>query len=107
MKYALPPSRTADGLVACLATGAIQQHVDAARNRRTHLLNPVRGVIIEHLARAETPQILVVGGAGHAQGARAPWATAICTAALPTPPAAAVISTVSPACSRPRSTSAS
>src|SRR5262249_34157009 len=61
----------ADGFVTGLAAGAIQQHVDAAWNRRTHLLNPVSAVIIEHLACAEVPQVIVIGGTGHADGARA------------------------------------
>jgi predicted O-methyltransferase YrrM len=61
----------ADGLVAGLAAGAVQQQVDAAVNRGTHLLDPVRGVVVEHLAGAQAPQVVVVGWAGHAQRAGA------------------------------------
>jgi len=93
-----------DGLVAGLAAGAVQQQVDAAGNGGAHLLDPVGGLVVEDLAGAQAPQEVVVGRAGHAQGAGRPTAAAICTAALPAPPAVAVMSTVSPAWSRPRST---
>jgi len=58
----------------------------AAGNRGTHLPGPAGGVVVEHLAGAQTPQVVVVVRAGRAQ--RAHMAAAICTAALPTPPAA-------------------
>jgi hypothetical protein len=61
----------ADGLVAGLAAGAVQQQVDAAGNRGMHLLDPVGGVVVEHLAGAQAPQVVVVGRAGHAKGAGA------------------------------------
>ncbi len=61
----------ADGLVAGLAASAVQQQVDAAGNRGTHLLDPGSGMVIEHLAGAQAPQVVVAGRAGHAQGAGA------------------------------------
>jgi hypothetical protein len=89
----------AEGLAAGLAAGAVQQQVHAAGNGGTHLLGPADGVVVEDLAGAQALQVVTVGRAGHARG-RAPMAAAICTAALPTPPAAAVVSTVCPGCSR-------
>ena len=62
----------ADGFVTGLAAGAIQQHIDAARNRRAHLLNPVSGVVIEHVACAQAPQVVVAGGGWPTPNARAP-----------------------------------
>jgi hypothetical protein len=101
------PGRTAERygqrsgiyLAAGLAAGAVQQQVHAAGNGGTHLLGPADGVVVEDLAGAQALQVVTVGRAGHARG-RAPMAAAICTAALPTPPAAAVVSTVCPGCSR-------
>src|SRR5262249_36501505 len=93
----------ADGLVAGLAPGAVQQQVDAAGNRGAHLPGPAGGVVVERRAGAQARQVVMVARLAAPSG-RAPRAAAICTAALPTPPAAAVMSTVWPACSRPRST---
>ena len=93
----------AEGLVAGLAAGAVQQQVHAAGDGGTHLLGPADGVVVEDLAGAQVLQVVTVGGLATPRG-RAPMAAAICTAALPTPPGAAVMSTVSPGCSRPRST---
>ena len=59
----------ADGLVAGLAANGVQQQIDAARNRGTHLLDPVGGAVVEDLAGAQAPQVIVVGRAGHAKGA--------------------------------------
>ena len=39
----------ADSLVAGLAADGVQQQIDAARNRGTHLLDPVGGVVVEDL----------------------------------------------------------
>ena len=39
------------------------------RNRGTHLLDPVGGAVVEDLAGAQAPQVIVVGRAGHAKGA--------------------------------------
>jgi len=96
----------AEGLVAGLAAGAVQQQVHAAGDGGTHLLGPADGVVVEDLAGAQVLQVVTVGGLATPRG-RAPMAAAICTAALPTPPGAAVMSTVSPGCSRPRSTRSS
>ena len=41
----------------------------SARDRRKHLLDPVGGVIVEDLAGAQTPQLVVIARAGHAQRA--------------------------------------
>ena len=57
----------ADGLVAGLAPGAVQQQVDAAGNLGSHLLDPVRGVVVEHRTGAQAPQVVMVARAGHAQ----------------------------------------
>ena len=42
-----------DHFVVGLAAGAIQQHIDPARSGRAHLLNPVSGVVIEHVTCAQ------------------------------------------------------
>jgi hypothetical protein len=56
-----------DGLVAGLVPGAVEQQVDAAGNRGPHLLDPVRGVVVGHLAGAQAPQVVMVSWAGHAE----------------------------------------
>ena len=60
-----------DGFVAGLAAGGVQQQIDSARSGDEHLLRPVGGVVVEHLAGAEAPHIVVVARAGHTERAGA------------------------------------
>ena len=60
----------ADGLVAGLAPGAVQQQAGAAGNRGPHLLGPLRGVVVDCRAGAQAPQVVMVARAGHASGRR-------------------------------------
>src|ERR1019366_3681338 len=59
----------ADGLFAGLAAGTVQQQVDATGNRGTHLLGPVGGVVVEHVAGVQASQVIMVAWAGHGQWA--------------------------------------
>ena len=57
----------ADGLVARLAAGAVQQQVNPAGDCGAHLPGPAGGVIVEDLGGAQAAQVVVVGRAGHAE----------------------------------------
>src|SRR5580765_3078384 len=55
----------ADGLIAGLAAKRVEEDVDAAGNHVTHLLDPVARVVVEHLAGAKAPKVVMVARAGH------------------------------------------
>ena len=61
----------ADGLIAGMAASSVEEDVDAAGNHGEHLLDPVAGVVVEHFAGTQVPQVVALARAGHAQRARA------------------------------------
>jgi len=61
----------ADGLVAGIAASSVEEDVDAAGNHGEHLLDSVAGVVVEHFAGAQVPQVVPIARAGHAQRAGA------------------------------------
>jgi hypothetical protein len=97
------PAAVAHGthcLVHGLTPDAIEEPVDAASDHAQDLFGPVGGVV-EDFAGAQAPRRYSwLGGLATPSG-RAPIAGAICTAALPTPSAAAVMSAVSPGWQQP------
>src|SRR5690348_9624895 len=61
----------ADGLIAGMAASSVEEDVDAAGNHGEQLLDPVVGVVVEHFAGAQVPQVVPIARAGHAQRAGA------------------------------------